>query len=123
MSTFDPKSFGRKLRAAREALELTQQELAARSASLGDPDGTTISTPYISALERFERTTRPSDPMLDAMARGLGHQDSYEVREWAGMARASDWTPLLRAINTDKSLHAKDKKLLTEIVYRLVGQA
>lgn len=124
VSTFDPKEFGRKLRAAREELGLTQQELSVRSVSIGELEGTTrISTPYISALERFERTTRPSDPYLEALARGLRHKDSWTVREWAGIERDPDWAKTPRTIRNDKALTKVDQDLLVRVYYRLVGQS
>lgn len=120
MSKFDPHSFGRKLRAAREELELTQAEMSLRSISTRDPSDR-ISSPYISTLERGERSTRPSEPMLDAISRGLGHDDPWIVREWAGLERAPDHTTTLRAIANDRSLRPKDRRLFTELYMRFTG--
>lgn len=121
MSTFDPKSFGRKLRAAREELQLTQVELSMRSA--GHEDTTDrISAPYISMLERAERDNRPSEQMLAAISRGLRHTDPWIVREWAGMQRAPDTTATLRAINGDPGLIADDREILSKLYLRLTGQ-
>lgn len=123
MSTFDPREFGRRLRAAREEQGLTQQELSIRSASVGSDTGEVrISTPYISALERFERKSRPSDPYLDAIARGLRHKDSYTVREWAGIERDPDWSVTLKAIARDQALSKQDRELFKRFYLRLVGQ-
>ena len=122
MSKFDPRRFGRELRAAREELELTQQQLSIQSAHPENPSDR-ISAPYISALERFERASRPSEPMLDAVARGLRHKDSWTVREWAGIEKDPDWAKTVRAIRTDGALTKPDQELLIRVYYRFVGQA
>ena len=122
LSTFDPKSFGRKLRAAREEAELTQTELSLRSANPLDPSDR-ISTPYISALERGERDSRPSDPMLSALARGLRHKDAWTVRDWAGIEKDPDWATTPHAIRSDRNLNPGDQDLMIRFYYRLVGQA
>jgi len=121
VSTFDPKQFGRKLRAAREELDLTQQELSIRSAHPENPEDK-ISAPYISALENFSRTARPSEPMLDAIARALRHKDSWTVRGWAGVEQDPDWAKTPRVIRSDSALPKSDQELLIRIYYRLVGQ-
>lgn len=122
LSTFDPKSFGRKLRAAREEMDLTQTELSLRSANPLDPSDR-ISTPYISALERGERESRPSDPMLAALARGLRHKDPWTIRDWAGIEKDPDWATTANAIRSDRNLDPGDQDLMIRFYYRLVGQA
>lgn len=121
MTSFDPKAFGSKLRAAREELELTQTEMSRRSVRLDDPTDR-ISTPYISALERGERNHRPSEQILAAIARGLRHSDAYTVREWAGIERDPDWSTTLRALKVDRALSPKDRELLSHLYLRLAGQ-
>lgn len=120
MSKFEPKSFGRKLRAAREELDITQTELSVRSAQVGDPDSVRISVPYISALETFRQESRPTHEYLDAIARGLGHKDSYTVYEWAGVERPPDWSPFLKAIDREERISPADRKLLKQLFNRFV---
>lgn len=122
VSTFDPKDFGRKLRAAREELEITQEELSRRSVPLDGVEGRPISTPYISVLERGARYTRPTLAYLDAIARGLRHKDSSVVYEWAGVDRDPDYSTLLNSIRNDHTLMPGDRKLIEAIYLRLVGQ-
>lgn len=120
VSQFDPKAFGRRLRAAREELELTQTEMEQRSHAPGIP-GSGISVPYISKLERFEQDSRPSDDRLQAIARALGHRDAWTVREWAGIER-SPGTSVIETIRHDEALSPPDRTLMIKIYERLLAQ-
>lgn len=122
MSTFDPRSFGRHLRAAREEVQLTQQQMSIRSRLDPDDPTTGISTAYWSALERAERDTRPSDFFLEAISRALRHSDLWVVREWAGMEREPDFSSTLRAINRDSALTDSDKQLFRALYMRFAGR-
>ena len=121
MRQFDPKAFARALRTAREERELSQRELSQRSVAADDP-ADRISEPYISVLERAQQEGRPSDKMLDAIARGL-HIDTWEVRGWAGIERAPAWATTLRAIQDDPALSDDDKVLFESIYRRMVGKS
>ena len=123
MSTFDPKAFGRKLRAAREEAELTQGELSQRSTVVGDGTQQRISVAYISALEVGRSKSRPSHAYLDAIARGLRHKDSWTVYEWAGIEKDPDWSTTLRAISRDPNLTPQRRKLMQDIYLIMAGQA
>jgi transcriptional regulator with XRE-family HTH domain len=122
LSVFDPKRFGRELRNAREQLDLTQREMTVRSRTDPDDPATGISLPYWSALERMERTTRPSEFYLDAISRALRHSDLWIVRGWAGLERMPDYSTTLRAINRDQALTDGDKVLFRNLYLRLAGR-
>lgn len=121
MRQFDPKAFARALRTAREDRELSQRELSQRSVAADDP-ADRISEPYISVLERAQQDGRPSEKMLDAIARGL-HIDIWDVRGWAGIERAPAWATTLRAIQDDPALSDDDKVLFEAIYRRMVGKS
>ena len=121
MVKFDPKAFGKKLRAAREELQISQATLSERSAAYDDPEDR-ISEQYISVLERGVQEGRPSDQMLDAIGRALGHRDPWVIRQWAGTERAPNWATALRAIQDDQALSQDDKELFQSIYMRLVGK-
>lgn len=123
VSTFEPKRFARLLRNAREELELRQVDIANRSGNPADPDARSITHGYISQLETARRTSPPSERMLEAIARGLGHKDSYTVKEWAGFTVPPDWSKLMRAIDGERHLAAEDKKILKLLVARLSGRS
>ena len=115
MSAFDAKKFAKHLRSAREELGITQAELGART---GAPHLRAVSVPYISALERAMQKGRPSDPFLVALAWGL-KKDPNELREWAGIEPAPDWSPTLKAIKADRNLSEEDQELISDIYLRL----
>lgn len=102
---------------------MTQGEMSIRSRENPDDPSTGISLPYWSALERMERTTRPSEVYLDAISRALRHQDLWIVREWAGLQREPNYSSTLRAINRDKSLTDSDKTLFRSLYMRLAGRS
>lgn len=116
VSAFDARKFARHLRAAREEAGLTQPELAKRS-SPSHLRG--VSTPYISLLERAIQDGRPGDAILESLAWGL-QRDIAEIRSWAGILPAPDWSTTLKAIEQDRNLSESDKELISDIYLRLV---
>ena len=116
MSAFNAKEFARHLRDARQEMGLTQKEFAARCS----PEHLTgISVPYISLLERGQQDARPSVPFLESIAWGL-RRDISEVREWAGVEPAPDWSSTLQAIAKDRNLSEPDKQLFSDFYLRIV---
>lgn len=91
---------GQRMRTRRQALELTQQELA---------KGTGLSPQHISAIEQDKRA--PSLPSLAKLAEELGVTIDYLVTGKEGVI-----TDTIPAIKADKTLNLEVKKALIALV-------
>lgn len=120
VSRFDPKKFGRKLRAAREELGITQEELKKRSV-IKDFDEVGISIPYISMLERGEAKGPPTGEYLEKFSRAL-NIDINVVKEWANIVPAPDWSATLKAIEADRNLTEEQREIISRLYLQLVPQ-
>ncbi|GAH92475.1 unnamed protein product [marine sediment metagenome] len=91
---------GQRMRTRRQALKLTQQELA---------KGTGLSPQHISAIEQDKRS--PSLPSLAKLAEELGVTIDYLVTGKEGVI-----TDTIPAIKADKTLNLEVKKALIALV-------
>ena len=96
-------SIGLRLRERREALKLTQQELA---------EGLRVTPQHISAIEQDKRA--PSLPFLAKLAEELGVTIDYLVVGKEGII-----TDTIPAIRADKKLNLGAKKALISLVQAL----
>lgn len=94
---------GQRLRKRRQALKLTQQELAE---SLG------VTPQHISAIEQDDRA--PSLPFLAKLAEELGVTVDYLVTGKEGAI-----TDIIPAIKADKTLNLETKRALITLVKEL----
>lgn len=93
-------TIGQRMRTRRQALKLTQQELAG---------GTGLSPQHISAIEQDKRA--PSLPSLAKLAEELGVTIDYLVTGKEGVI-----TDTIPAIKADKTLNLEVKKALIALV-------
>jgi len=100
-------SVGQRLRKRREALKLTQQELA-KSLS--------VTPQHISAIEQDKRA--PSLPFLAKLAEELGVTVDYLVTGKEGVI-----TDTIPAIKADKTLNLEAKRALISLVQALRNSA
>ena len=91
---------GQRMKTRRQALKLTQQELA---------KGTGLSPQHISAIEQDKRA--PSLPSLAKLAEELGVTIDYLVTGKEGVI-----TDIIPAIKADKTLNLEVKKALITLV-------
>jgi len=96
-------SLGQRLRKRRQALKLTQQELAE---SLG------VTAQHISAIEQDNRA--PSLPFLAKLAEELGVTVDYLVT-----GKESAVTDIIPVIKADKTLNLETKRALITLVQEL----
>ncbi len=96
-------SLGQRIRKRRQALEITQRQLAE---ALG------VTPQHISAVEQDKRT--PSLPSLAKLAEELGVTVDYLVTGKEGVI-----TDIIPAIKADKSLNLETKRALIALVKAL----
>jgi transcriptional regulator with XRE-family HTH domain len=96
-------SFGQRLRLKREALKLTQEQLAKASG---------LTSQYISIIEQDKRS--PSLSSLAKLADELGVSTDYLVTGKEGPA-----LDLIHAIKADKTLDLEVRKSLITLVHEL----
>ncbi len=100
-------SLGQRLRKRREALKLTQQELA---------ESLRVTPQHISAIEQDKRA--PSIPFLAKLAEELGVNIDYLVAGKEGVI-----TDTIPAIRADKKLNLEAKRALISLVQALHDSA
>ncbi len=98
-------TIGQRIRKRRQALKITQQELAK---ALG------VTPQHISGIEQEKRS--PSLPFLSKLAEELGVTTDYLLSGKEGII-----TNAIPAIKADKSLSLKAKKALIALVEELRG--
>ena len=100
-------NLGQRLRKRREALKLTQQELA---------ESLSVTPQHISAIEQDQRS--PSLPFLAKLAEELGVTVDYLVAGKEGVI-----TDTIPAIKADKTLNLEAKRALISLVRALRNTA
>ena len=98
-------TFGERIRKRRQALKITQQELA---------KALSVTPQHISGIEQEKRS--PSLPFLSKLAEELGVTTDYLLSGKEGII-----TNTIPAIKADKSLSLKAKKALIALVEELRG--
>jgi transcriptional regulator with XRE-family HTH domain len=97
------KDLGQRIRRRREALTITQQELA---------DALKISPQYVSAIEKSKKV--PSLALVSELAKQLGVSIDYLVSGEEGVVR-----DIISVIKADKRLSLKAKKVLIALIEEL----